>query len=299
MVSLIPNNIKKEDRTLYIIGNGFDRAHGMPTSYEHFHQWLLDNGYKSFVRDFETLYQDVKDGCNCWRDLESALGKISLKQAVEFDLYHQECPDEIREENSSHDAYRCGENLKNVIYVLPHLLREWANSIQTKIVRPVFELYNDARFLSFNYTRTLEIVYNIKESNILHIHESIDNNKQIVVGCGEAFFEEESDFIPEREDVDMHLIRNLLSHNKKLVKAILEEQEPKKWFGSLSEVTSVVVFGHSCSKVDKPYFEEISKNITPNASWFFYVHESEGNERYKRFANLVKRDGQIIEIINS
>jgi hypothetical protein len=90
MISLIPNSNKDNEKNLYIIGNGFDIAHQLPTSYEHFHQWLLDNGYKSFVRDFEYLYPDVKDGCDYWCDLESALGKISLKKAVEYDLYHQD-----------------------------------------------------------------------------------------------------------------------------------------------------------------------------------------------------------------
>lgn len=299
MTRLIPNNIEKEKKVLYIVGNGFDIAHGLPTSYECFHQWLLDNGHKSFVRDFENLYPDVKDGCDYWCDLESALGKISLKQAVEYDLNHQECPDEVREENSSHDAYRCEDNLKNVIYVLPHLLREWANSIHTKNVRSVFELYNDARFLSFNYTKTLEDVYKTKDSNILHIHETVINYRPLVVGCGEALFDEDNEYTSGRDDVDVQIIRNILSYGKKPVEAILKEPIPKTWFENLGEVSSVIVYGHSCSKVDKPYFEEISKNITPNASWYFYVHESEENERYNRFAKSIKGDGQIIEIINS
>ena len=80
MVSLIPNYKKKRIEPYIEVGNGFDRAHGMLTSYEHFHQWLLGNGHKSFVRDFENLYQNIKEGCDCWCDLESALGKISLKQ---------------------------------------------------------------------------------------------------------------------------------------------------------------------------------------------------------------------------
>ena len=298
MISLIPNKKKKDEGILYVVGNGFDIAHHLPTRYECFHQWLLKSGPKYFVRDFERLYPDVNDAVGRWCDVESALGNVTLEQAVDFDLNYLECPDEVRKEKSSHDAYRCGENLRNIIVNLPPLLNDWATTISTKGVPPLYELSKDAYFLSFNYTMTLEDVYNIEESNVLHIHEAIGNSKLLVVGCGDAIFEED-DYDPEREEVDINLIRNLLSHNKKPVKAILEEQEPKKWFGSLSEVTSVVVFGHSCSKVDKPYFEEISKNITPNASWYFYVHESEENERYKRFAKSIKRDGQIIEIINS
>lgn len=45
--------------TLYIIGNGFDLAHGMKTSYEDFHQWLLDNGEFSTVNRIESLYPNI------------------------------------------------------------------------------------------------------------------------------------------------------------------------------------------------------------------------------------------------
>lgn len=297
MTRLIPNNIEKEKKVLYIIGNGFDRAHGLPTSYEHFHQWLLDNGHKSFVHDFEELYPDVKDYKGRWCDVESALGKLSLKQAVEYDLYHQECPDEIRKENSSHDAYSCGENLKNVIYVLPHLLREWASSISAKDIMPVFELCHDACYLSFNYTKTLEDAYKINDSNILHIHEKI-NNRPLVVGCGEALFDEDNDYTSGRDDVDIHIIRNILSHGKKPVEAILNEPKPKTWFGNLNEVTSVVVFGHSCSKVDKPYFETVAKSIRRDAFWQFYVHDGTNNIAIKVFAKSILKAQQHLEIIN-
>lgn len=299
MTRLIPNNIEKEKEVLYIIGNGFDRAHGMPTSYEHFHQWLLDNGHKSFVRDFENLYPDVRDNKGRWCDVESALGKISMKQAVEYDLYHQECPDEIREDNSSHDAYHCGDNLMNVIYVLPHLLREWTSSISAKDILPVFELCHDARYLSFNYTKTIEDVYKIKDSDILHIHETAINIRPLVVGCGVALFDENNDYTSERDDVDIQIIRSILSHSKKPVKAILKESIPKTWFENLGEVTSVIVYGHSCSKVDKPYFETVAKFIQKDAYWQFYVHDSSNNKAIDTFAqSVIMKDQQQFEIIN-
>ena len=155
----------------------------------------------------------------------------------------------------------------------------------------------DARFLSFNYTRTLENIYNIKDSNILHIHETVVNNRPLVVGCGEALFDEDNEYTSERDDVDVQVIRNILSHSKKPVKAILKENEPKKWLGDLREISSVVVFGHSCSMVDKPYFEVISEIITTDASWTFFVHDPKDNDYFNLFANSIKKGSQTIEII--
>ena len=297
MTRLIPNNIEKEKKVLYIIGNGFDIAHGLPTSYECFHQWLLDNGHKSFVRDFENLYPDVRDNKGRWCDVESALGKISLKHAAEYDLYHQECPDEIREENSSYDAYCCGDNLKNVIYVLPHLLREWVSSISAKDILPVFELCNDACYLSFNYTKTLEDIYKIKDSNILHIHETVIHNRPLVVGYGDAIFEYD-DYVPDEDIIDVELIKNLLSHNRKPVGAILKETKPKEWFKGLNEIGSVIIYGHSCSKVDKPYFETVVNNVKPNAHWTFFVHDENKNKSIEKFAKSILKDTMSFEITN-
>ena len=50
-----------EQDTLYIIGNGFDIAHGLSTQYQNFKKWLLKSGLNSFARRMETLYPDVKN----------------------------------------------------------------------------------------------------------------------------------------------------------------------------------------------------------------------------------------------
>ena len=288
---------KDEDKILYIIGNGFDRAHGMPTSYEHFHQWLLDNGEASAVKRLETLYPDISDNEGRWCDVESALGSITLDEAINYDRNFQECPDQISCADSSHEAYRCGEKLKNVVDILPSLLRDWVASISTNDISPAFELSKGAKFLSFNYTRTLEEVYQIKTDNILHIHETIIENSPLVVGYGDAIFEYD-DYVPDEDIIDVELIKNLLSHNRKPVGAILKETNIKEWFRSLNEIESVIVYGHSCSNVDKPYFETIVKNIKPNAHWSFYVHDENKNKSIEKFAESILKDTMSFEIKN-
>lgn len=298
MINLIPRENLITNQILYIIGNGFDLAHDMRTSYEDFHQWLLDNGESSAVNRIESLYLNITNNEGRWCDVESALGSITLEEAINYDRNYQECPDEIYCEDSSHEAYRCGENLKNVVDILPGLLRDWVASISTKDISPKFEIIKDAKFLSFNYTRTLEDAYQIKTDNILHIHETIIENRPLVVGCGEALFDEANDYPLGRDDVDIQIIRNILSHSKKPVEAILKEPKPKTWFGNLNEVTSVVVFGHSCSKVDKPYFETVAESIQTDAYWQFYVHDSTNNKAIEVFAQSFMKDQQKFEIIN-
>lgn len=297
MKNLIPSDIQKNKNVLYIIGNGFDLAHDMRTSYEDFHQWLLCNGESNAVYRLERLYPNLRNDLGRWCDLETALGSITLKEAIGYDKDFQDCPNEVNFEDSSHDAYRCGENLKNVVDILPGLLRDWVASITTNDVRPIFELNKGAKFLSFNYTRTLENVYQIKTDKILHIHETVIGDRPLVVGYGESRFEDD-EYVPDDDAIDVVLIKNLLSHCRKPVDAILKEPIPKKWFESLGEIESVIVYGHSCSMVDKPYFETVIGNIKPNAHWIFFVHDKNKNKSIEKFAKSILKDTMSFEITN-
>jgi len=296
MINLIsPKGI--DEKILYIIGNGFDLAHGMKTSYEDFHQWLLDNGESSAVNRIESLYPNITNNEGRWCDVESALGSITLEETINYDRNFQECSDEINCEDSLHDAYRCGEKLKNVVDILPCLLKSWVASISTKDISPKFEIIKDAKFLSFNYTRTLEDAYQIKTDNILHIHETIIENRPLVVGYGDAIFEYD-DYVPDEDIIDVELIKNLLSHNRKPVGAILKETKPKEWFKGLNEIESVIVYGHSCSRVDKPYFQKVAESIKDNANWRFYVHDANKNFSIEKFAQSFLTDKMSFKITN-
>lgn len=295
MTDLIPNQNIMSNQILYIIGNGFDLAHSMKTSYEDFHQWLIDNGEFIAVRRLENLYPNIKNHIGRWCDLESALGSIKMQAAIDYDKNYQDCSDVVNGEDSSHDAYQCGENLKNAVDILPGLLRDWITSISLTDVSQIFKIDDNAKFLSFNYTRTLEEVYHIDD--VLHIHEAVINNRPLVVGYGDALFEKE-EFVPNDDTIDLTLISNILSHNRKPVDAILKEPKTKEWFESLNEVASVIVYGHSCSKVDKPYFETVVKNINPNAHWTFFVHDENNNKSIEKFAKSILTDKMSFKITN-
>ena len=293
--NIIPNDYNDNNFVLYVIGNGFDIAHGLHTTYEDFRQWLLAQKNDSFVHAFETLYPNVKNERGLWCDIESALGQILLKDAINYDQNYQYCPDEVNNENSSLDAYECGYNIKNVVKVLPILLKEWAESIELDGHTSIFEFAQNAHFLTFNYTRTLEHIYGVKEGEVFHIHEAVIENRPLVVGCGDNYFEED-DYTPEDDSVDIVKIKNLLLQCKKPVDTILQEPTTLKWLKRLKDVSNVVVFGHSCSQVDKPYFEEISKNISPDATWTIYVHNTKDNDKYLLFAKTITKEEQKVVI---
>ena len=58
-------------KTLYIIGNGFDIAHGIHTPYAAFRDFLEKN-YPNFLSDFEFIYDIVPLDSSDWRYTEEA-----------------------------------------------------------------------------------------------------------------------------------------------------------------------------------------------------------------------------------
>lgn len=60
--------------------------------------------------------------------------------------------------------------------------RNWVDSININDAEKVLDLPMECRYLTFNYTETLERVYSIPESNILHIHGSRLSDKEYIIG---------------------------------------------------------------------------------------------------------------------
>lgn len=88
-------------KTLYIIGNGFDIAHNLPTSYWHFREYLEDL-HQDFLADFEYLYNigriDLSDPrvsertvskwknaiCDTlWSDFEDKMGRPNIDEMLD------------------------------------------------------------------------------------------------------------------------------------------------------------------------------------------------------------------------
>jgi hypothetical protein len=281
---------------LYILGNGFDLAHHLPTSYEDFHNWLVANGDAPFVDAFEKLYPNIiREGK--WSDIESALGSVKLEEALTFAINYQECNDEINGENSSHDSNQCGERLKHVIDVLPSCLHDWAHSIKEAKCVKTFDLSRDDYYLSFNFTRILENFYQIPSDKVLHIHGAVESSEQLVMGYGDDSYDEDECDIDD-EDQIKEIIIYYLRKNKKPVNTILKEKIVEGFLNDLSSVSSVIVYGHSYSDVDRPYFKTVANYIKNDARWCFYVHDKDKNDSVEKYANSVVVEEQTFVITN-
>lgn len=289
---------------LFIIGNGFDLAHGLKTSYEDFHKYLKDNYPNAKINDYlipesrtmpdgAEVYKDeevvgvilniiseAEDG-EMWSDLENTLGYLN------FDNYLDDYPefeDDWEEANNNEDR---AIQLAGAIREITDYFSKWINKI--KISKEIckkndFEklLDKDCFYLNFNYTRTLEILYEVK--NVCHIHGQ--QGEQLLFGHGNEidYFDEymESHIGSEGPLTELH--HTLKKDTNKAIK------DNYSFFNSLpSSIDSIYSYGFSFSKVDEIYIKEICDKLpTKNVVWYLNKFDDSKHEQYMK---LIKSCG--------
>src|SRR5690625_2865175 len=183
---------------LFIIGNGFDTAHCLKTSYSCFRNYLLESYpkidmYDSSLPDFKImpdggikyndeqvlstlfyLLNEAEMDESEWNKIESSLGYLNYN--LLYDNF-EEVYDKDGTINYWHTAQRNEDIASDLIIPITSIqdyFKEWIESIDLTKVKSIKKfkdlIEKNDKFLTFNYTNTLEKVYDVKESDICHIH---------------------------------------------------------------------------------------------------------------------------------
>lgn len=182
---------------------------------------------------------------------------------------------------------------------LDSLVLKWVKSIDIMNVKSnscitqyqkIFRQNPDAIFISFNYTRVLEDLYNIKEDRILHIHGDIDNIP--IMGHGKDHLYNYDDEISTIDEEFIKAIhggfcdfynsskKNISQFSENLISFIKSYDE--------NNFEKILVIGHSLGNVDIPYFRKLNQ-IVPNIDWkitYFGNHDLERKKSTIKKLNL-------------
>jgi len=288
-------------KRLFIIGNGFDIAHGLKTKYSDFEKYLMknfpdadpenalipepnedglydDNEVVSFLLK---IISDTKG--DAWKNLENTLGELNYS---DFLTSNDEC------ENTEDDwknAYFNEDNAKyirNAVEKIRDYFSDWINQIDISQVQPysIFEKFinkqNDL-FLTFNYTMTLENVYKIQSKNILHIHGK--QGEQLIFGHGNP------NDISENYEADYtgseNYIEELHEALRKNTSTIINDN--MAWFNSLGTLDQIYSYGFSFAQVDLVYIQQLCKSTTKNTTWYL----SDDKSNFNKFHEIIKKYG--------
>ena len=276
---------------LFIIGNGFDRAHDLNTQYWDF-RTFLDNLYPDFLDSFEKHYNIYPNDSEnykrnlLWNCFETNLANINedviIEDALNIDMGLESGDYGIEETLRIyfHNEYSYIEKL--AIY-----LKQWVKTIKIEDKSPITSQINSNNndfYITFNYTSVLEKVYNIKPSNILHIHGSLHNDDDDpILGHGNrnriedikakrnmaqtCFNEKEISICDVIQDYYNTTFKNVRNYMHKLNKLCIYP------------INEIIIIGHSVDGVDLPYFKAINKITRKRAKWKVYYYNPSEKEK--------------------
>ena len=285
---------------LIVTGNGFDRAHGLPTGYGDYHKFLIATEEKWMANMLEFYFGNVtgRPGNYLWSQLEKALGFYSVEAIYDF-------LKEGHTLDTDHVSQYVGEVEAEVQYHFVEICEtfnetftNWSHSIDLNGVKPEnqFNFTPNDRFLTFNYTDTLEKVYGIEEGRVLHIHGRAASGDELIVGHNNPARMPrgiKDDFLDNTANICA--IVDTVNKLEKKTKQIIAAN--RFFFDSLSNIDDVMVYGHSIEEVDMPYFEEVSRCVNAGAHWTFYCHDESNVGHYESVAGMLGLEKGKFEVV--
>lgn len=235
----------------------------------------MTHGRLDVIAELQSLFPAQQDGeFLLWSQFEKAL-TLYDKAAVEgwaLDSLYLAIEEDGKETVTSGDILDT-----SISDIVRNCFSAWVNDIEINGMRK-FDFDCSAKFITFNYTETLERLYSVPADKILHIHGKAHSDSKIIVGHRTTVGPLSGSFVNNDFRGNNSIIQNLadLADLYKPSETILEQNSV--FFNSLKGIDSVIVIGHSCSDVDKLYFEAIAANVRPDAKWLFCFFD-ERNDR--------------------
>lgn len=284
--------IGHETKTLYVIGNGFDLFHGIPSSYSHFYHWLKAKGKNEFISKMESFFPSIINGeLLLWKDFESALGiydrnKIFNDATVKLDI-------KLDEETK----YAANKLLDPIISQIAPLIREWACDLDLSTIGHRLFLPQESWYISFNYTMTLEKIYHIPPKRICHIHNSIEDDTIVVGHRNPMKIDEIGDEGKDWYEESSH--KSIVESMNSMVKDIYKIHiKHKDFFAKIRGIDRIVILGHSMSDIDDDYFGYIRGASIEDAHWHISKYQPSDEEQISRCLNKRKIDNKNRWIFN-
>ena len=305
--------------SLFIAGNGFDIAHGIPSKYSDFRSFLLYFFPEAlelrdevvYLHEFEEINlvefaveillntMDKAAGEN-WFNFEEALAHISFTNKFPLPNHQENETEEQDNELMKHyllymDMLTSG--FINCSRLWQDLFRIWIQDIQFQIDTGVFipktslqTLFNseDMQFLTFNYTKTLQKLYGIKK--VIHIHNRV--GQKLIFGHEKdnMMYDAFGSGIEGGLCIGSSFLDDMIMSFKKDTETPLKKYN--KFFKNLDHtIDKVYSYGFSFGKVDSVYIKKIIASISPEATWYFTEFEASDTKTIRSKKIKLRRYG--------
>lgn len=255
---------------LYILGNGFDKAQGMATSYPEFYKYLTEK-----VKDGSALLNKMKsvitEDTSLWSDMERGLGKFTsiANNTEEFDDFYFELNEHLQnylqEEN---ERFSPTSDLKTKFQTDFTTISKYLGALDkdryNAFVRRFSFSSKDISVITLNYTDTLEKMLSINATvttksfsnntnlrNLIHVHGRL--GESIIIGVNDETQMDNEDF-RDNDDIKDCMIK--LQSNR-----IMKETRHIQCENLIANANIIVLMGVSLGETDLYWWELIGKNL--------------------------------------
>ncbi len=263
---------------LYILGNGFDKAQGLATSYPEFYEYLKQQVNEESHALLQRMVNDIAFDKTLWSDMEEALGKFTSQSQSpkEFDDFYFKLSDYlseylIKETENFNPTNEYKKKIEQAFFSPAIGLAEadlrYYNSITSQLIvkNPYINI------VTLNYTDIVEKLFNLpKESEfggiirgITHIHGKL-STFDIIIGVDN----------PQQ-------IKNVMFRDNDAINEIFVKQQSNiamktlrhENFQELIENADVIVlYGSSLGVTDERWWKMIGQKITENPNLILIYH---------------------------
>ena len=305
---------KQSYMKLYVIGNGFDLHHVIQSSYFNFKDFLEENDPEVY----NVVDKYLGNVENFWWNFEKNLAFLDEDQILDHALNYLVSygADDWSDANHHDYQYEINEITEPLTSGLKQNFVDWILQIEIQYKKnQMLDLDKESLFFSFNYTSTLEKLYQIKNVNIKYIHgKAINSDSDLILGhdykktnnkpdlekirreLGEEVYNE---YLEELGGEDVRvtegydIINSYFTDTYKPTSDIIKEN--KAFFMKMKNINEIIILGHSLEEVDIPYFEKIFKSVdNSKVKWIVSYHNEEDIPKHRQtLKNIGIKDKQI------
>lgn len=255
---------------LYILGNGFDKAQGMATSYPEFYKYLTEN-----VKDGSALLNKMKSAITedtaLWSDMENGLGEFTsaTNNAEEFDDFYFELNEHLQNYlKNENNKFTPPDKLKNKFQSDFTTVNKYLGALDKTrfdgFLGTVSTSSKDINVITLNYTNTLEKILGLNTGvtskafsistnlrNIIHVHGQL--GESIIIGVDHPG-QIRNDEFRKNEDIKDIMIKIESNESMKETRHIDCER-------LIANAEVIILFGVSLGETDARWWKLIGQNL--------------------------------------
>ncbi len=264
---------------LYILGNGFDKAQNMATSYPEFYEYLKTKVDGSSPVLLQNLVQDIKANSNLWSDMELALGNFTQK-AVSVDefentyyLLSDNLRDYLKEQCSTFNPTVEYKKSTAKAFAYPTKGLEASDKQLYNSVISNFPggIYMD--IVTLNYTDTVEKLLNLDgrfpkniDNGVLkslnHVHGTLED--AIIIGV------DNENQISNKEFQSNDDLKDLLVKQQSNI--AMKEIRHQSFEDLIKNAHIIVIYGASLGLTDERWWKLIGEQMTKRTNLLIIYH---------------------------